>query len=1173
MAPARNPAGFPAGQGLYDSRYEHDACGVGFVADLTGDRRHDTVTRALTVLRNLDHRGAKGSDPDTGDGAGILTQIPDELFRSVCEFELPARAATRPAWSSCRPARSGRPPRRPSRGWRPTRAWPSWAGGRCRTTWPTAAAARGRCCPPWPSCSWPGGGGETGMALDRRAYCLRKRAEHEADCYFVSLSASTIIYKGMLAAPQLEPFFPDLSDPRYRSALAAGALAVLHQHVPVLAAGPPVPDRGPQRGDQHRPGQPELDARPRGAAGHRRVRDRRQRPRVRAAAAHPGRHGQRLGQLRRLPGAAAPGRAVAAARAADDDPRAVGEPARRRTRAAGVLQLPRLADGAVGRPGPGRVHRRQRGRRGAGPQRPAAGPVLGDPRRPGRAGQRGRRAGPRPGVDRPQGPAPAGQDLPGRYRSGPHRRGRRGQGHPGRAAAVRRVAARRAAPPGRPGRPARPLPDARALVTQQQALGYTEEELRVVLAPMARTGAEGIGSMGTDTPLAVLSDRPRLVFDYFSQLFAQVTNPPLDAIREELVTSLAATAGPEHNLFDPGPASCRQIVLPFPVLGPADVAKIVHINDDGDLPGFAAHVVDGRYPVADGGDGLRGRLDEIRAEVSAAIAGGARMIVLSDRAWRRRRAPGPDPVAAADRRGAPSPDPAADPEPGRPDRGVRRRARVPPHRAAHRLRGRGRVPVPGHRHRRGPGRARPAARRHPGAGGRQPDQGAGQGPAQDHVQDGRLDRRLLHRRADLRGRRARAPRSSTPASPARPRRWAGSASASWPRRRPSGTAGRSRPAAAPRRTGGWRPAASTSGAARASRTCSARRRCSSSSTPPAAAARTSSREYTRLVDDQAARLMTLRGLLRIRGVDGAAARPPVPLEEVEPVSEIVKRFATGAMSYGSISAEAHETLAIAMNRIGGRSNTGEGGEDARRFVPDANGDLRRSAVKQVASGRFGVTSEYLVNADDIQIKMAQGAKPGEGGQLPGHQGLPVDRPDPALHAGRRADLAAAAPRHLLDRGPGPAHPRPEERQPAGAGARQAGRRAGRGHRRGRGVEGARRRRADLRARRRDRRRPADQHQARRGAVGAGPGRDPADAAAQRPARPDRGPGRRPAEDRPGRGHRGAAGRRGVRLRHRPAGRLRVRADAGLPPGHLPGRRGHAEPGAAQAVHRASRSSW
>ena len=221
--------------------------------------------------------------------------------------------------------------------------------------------------------------------------------------------------------------------------------------------------------------------------------------------------------------------------------------------------------------------------------------------------------------------------------------------------------------------------------------------------------------MGDDTPVAALSDRPRLIFDYFTQLFAQVTNPPLDAIREELVTSLGSNIGPESNLFDPSPASCRQVVLPYPVISDRDLAKIIHINDDGDLPGFASYVVDGRYPVAEGGAGLRRRLDEIRAEVSAAIAGGARLIVLSDRAfpggrpagshhaahpWEAGPAPGQrparaDPVAAAHRRGAPSPDPGADPGQGGPDRGGRGRPRVPPHRPAHRLRGRGRLPLPG----------------------------------------------------------------------------------------------------------------------------------------------------------------------------------------------------------------------------------------------------------------------------------------------------------------------------------------------------------------------------------------------------------------------------------------------------------------------------------------------
>ena len=275
------------------------------------------------------------------------------------------------------------------------------------------------------------------------------------------------------------------------------------------------------------------------------------------------------------------------------------------------------------------------------------------------------------------------------------------------------------------------------------------------------------------------------------------------------------------------------------------------------------------------------------------------------------------------------------------------------------------------------------------------------------------------------------------------------------------------------------------------------------------------KEYTELVDDQSRRLATLRGLFTLR--DGV--RPPVPIDEVEPASDILKRFATGAMSYGSISKEAHENLAIAMNRIGGKSNTGEGGEDADRYVRDANGDLRRSAVHQVASGRFGVTSEYLVNADDLQIKMAQGAKPGEGGQLPGHKvypwiaktrystpGVGLISPPPHHDIYSIEDIKQLI--HDL-----------KNSNPAGARAREARRAGGRRHGGRRRREGAQRRRADLRPRRRHRRVAAHVDQARRRAVGAGPRRDAADADAQRPARPHRRAGRRPAQDRARRGHR------------------------------------------------------
>ena len=517
-----------------------------------------------------------------------------------------------------------------------------------------------------------------------------------------------------------------------------------------------------------------------------------------------------------------------------------------------------------------------------------------------------------------------------------------------------------------------------SVTRRQQIFGYTEEELRVLLSPMANTGGEALGSMGTDTPIAALSDKPRLLFDYFSQLFAQVTNPPLDAIREELVTSLSGSIGPEANLLEPTPASCRQIVLPFPVFSNDDLAKIRHINRNGDMPGFQVHIVRGLYEVAGGGEALAARLDELCAEVSAAIADGAR----DHRAVRppRDRRPGADPVAAAHRRGPPPPGPREDPHPGRAAGRGRRRPRGAPRRAARRLRRGGGQPLPRHGVRRGP-RPRGLLRQgRPREGRRQPDQGARQGRAQGDVEDGRLDGRVLHRRQDLRvrrpvavGRRPLLHRYDVQARRHRARRRS-------PRRSRAGTRWRTPAVASRRRTASSRIGGEYQW----------RREGEPHLFDPETvfrlqhATRTGSydifKQYTDRVNQQSQRLMTLRGLFTFK--DGV--REPIDIDEVEPVSEIVKRFSTGAMSYGSISKEAHETLAIAMNRLGGKSNTGEGGEDPDRLYDPE----RRSSIKQVASGRFGVTSEYLTNADDIQIKMAQGAKPGEGGQLPGHKVYP-----------------------------------------------------------------------------------------------------------------------------------------------------------------------------------------
>jgi glutamate synthase (NADPH/NADH) large chain len=494
---------------------------------------------------------------------------------------------------------------------------------------------------------------------------------------------------------------------------------------------------------------------------------------------------------------------------------------------------------------------------------------------------------------------------------------------------------------------------------------------------MARAGAEPIGSMGTDTPISPLSTRPRLLYDYFHQLFAQVTNPPLDAIREELVTSLQSTIGPEGNLLDPGPASCRQIVLPYPVIDNDELAKLLSVDDDGDLPGFKAVRVSGLYRLRDGGAGIKARLTEICRHVSEAIEDGVRILVLSDRDSTADLAPIPSllltaavhqhlvreqtrtqvalVVESGDCRevhhaavligyGAAAVNPylafetaedlvATGALPGLdPARAVRNYVKAL---------GKGVLKI----------MSKMGISTVSSYCGAQVFEAVG------------LDQKLLARyfvgtsgriggiglaeiHAEVAARHARA----YPANHAERthRRLDVGGEYQW------------------RREGEvhlFNP-----------ETVFLLQHATRSRQYDVF------REYTATVDALAARTGSLRGLFTFR----AGLRPPVPLDEVEPVGEIVKRFATGAMSYGSISAEAHETLAVAMNRLGGKSNTGEGGEDVDRLYDP----VRRSAVKQIASGRFGVTSEYLVNADDLQIKMAQGAKPGEGGQLPGNKVWP-----------------------------------------------------------------------------------------------------------------------------------------------------------------------------------------
>jgi glutamate synthase (NADPH/NADH) large chain len=520
-----------------------------------------------------------------------------------------------------------------------------------------------------------------------------------------------------------------------------------------------------------------------------------------------------------------------------------------------------------------------------------------------------------------------------------------------------------------------------SVVRRQRAFGYTEEEIRMIITPMAKNGAEPLGSMGTDTPIAALSTKPRLLFDYFAQLFAQVTNPPLDAIREELVTSLGASIGPEHNLLDPGPDSCKQISLQFPVIDNDELAKIINVNVDGDQPGFVCHVVRGLFKTAGGGKSLVARINEIRAEISKAISEGARIIVLSDRDGDAENAPIPSLLLTA---------------------------AVHHHLIREKTRTQVGLVVES-----GEVREVHHVALLIGFGAAAINPYLAMESAEDLVRQGVITgitpEKAVRNLIKSLGKGVLKVMSkmgvSTIAS------YTGAqifeaiglskevvdeyfvgvtsrlggvgidviAQETIKRHHIAYPPGGEIPGAKKLQIGGeyqWRREGephlfdpetvfTLQHATRSKRFDVFKR-------------------YTERVDNQSRRLMTLRGLFDFK----KDVRKPIPIEEVEPISEILKRFATGAMSLGSISQEAHETLAIAMNRIGGKSNTGEGGEDPARNIPDSNGDLRRSAIKQVASGRFGVTSEYLVNADDIQIKMAQGAKPGEGGQLPGNKVYP-----------------------------------------------------------------------------------------------------------------------------------------------------------------------------------------
>ncbi|WP_338695537.1 glutamate synthase large subunit [Streptomyces sp. Q6] len=965
----------PAAQGMYDPRNEHDACGVGFVATLTGEASHTLVEQALTVLRNLEHRGATGSEPDSGDGAGILSQVPDAFLREAVDFDLPEAGAyavgiaflpendteSFVAQIETIAAEEGLN----VLGWRAVPVAPQLLGATARSTMPEFRQI------------FVADGASEGIDLDRKAFALRKRSEREADVYFPSLSARTIVYKGMLTTGQLEPFFPDLSDRRF-----ASAVALVHSRFSTNTF-PSWPLAHPYRFVAHNG---EINT----------VKGNRNWMRARESQLASELFGAE--KLERIFPICTPD---ASDSASFDE----------------VLELLHLGGRSLPHSVLMMIPEAWENHESMDPARrafyqyhstlmePWDGPACVTFTDGVQVGAVLDRNGLRPGrywvTD--DGLVVLGSEV-GVLDIDPAKVVRKGRLQPGKMflvdTAEHRIieddeikAGLAAEQPYAEWLEAgeielSDLPEREHIVhthasvtRRQQTFGYTEEELRILVAPMARTAAEPIGSMGTDTPIAALSKRPRLLFDYFTQLFAQVTNPPLDAIREELVTSLRSSLGPGSNLLEPSAASCRSVTLPFPVIDNDELAKLIHINADGDMPGMKAATLSGLYRVSGGGDALAARIDEICAEADAALEAGARLIVLSDRHSDAEHAPIPSLLLTA---------------------------------AVHHhlIRTKKRTQV-GLLVEAGDVREVHHVALLIGFGA------AAVNPylAMESVED--LVRAGTFLPADEEGGAEQAIRNliyalgkgvlkvmskmgiSTVASYRGAQVFeAVGLEAAFVEKYFNGTAtkigGAGLDVIAEEVAARHAKAYPASGIAPAHRALDIggeyqwRREGEPHLFDPETVFRlqhaTRSRrydifkKYTGRVNEQSERLMTLRGLFGFK----SGEREPISIDEVESVSDIVKRFSTGAMSYGSISREAHETLAIAMNQLGGKSNTGEGGEDADRLYDPA----RRSSIKQVASGRFGVTSEYLVNADDIQIKMAQGAKPGEGGQLPGHKVYP-----------------------------------------------------------------------------------------------------------------------------------------------------------------------------------------
>ncbi|WP_104129068.1 glutamate synthase large subunit [Cryobacterium sp. Y57] len=960
----------PEASGLYDPSAERDACGLAMVATLRGTAGHDIITQALDALRNLEHRGAVGSDAGTGDGAGIITQVPDAFLRAVTDFALPptGQYAVGNVFLPTDPTARTRIKRAISLiadeesltilGWREVPVHPEDLGIQARANMPAiqqlfVQSAR----------TTESGDPFSDIALDRQTFRLRKRAERELEIYFVSLSSRTLVYKGMVTTLQLEPFYPDLSDERFVS-----TLALVHSRYSTNTF-PSWPLAQPFRMIAHNG---EINT----------VQGNRNWMRARQSQLES----ELLGDVAPLLPIVTPG---ASDSASFDEVVELLSLSGRSLPHAIMMMVPEAWENQTDLDD----ERRDFYEYHSMLMEPWDGPAAIVFTDGSLVGATLDRNGLRPGryLVTDDGLVVLASEI-GVLGIDPARVVRKGRLRPGQMFLVDTKAGRiiddreikaelSASEPwgdwlekGRinledlPEREHIVHPPA-SVVRRQRTFGYTEEEVRILLAPMARTGAEPLGAMGSDTPIAVLSDRPRLMFDYFTQQFAQVTNPPLDSIREEVVTSLKLALGPERNLLSAGPEHARQVILNFPVIDNDELAKIQHI--DPVVGSRTTTTIRGLYRVEEGTDALSERLAAICVEVDEAIAAGALFIVLSDRDSNKDLAPIPSLLMIA---------------------------AVHHHliRTEHRMRVGIVVEA-------GDVREVHHVALLIGYGASAVNPYLAMETCEDLVRSGIITNvtpeKAVRNVIKALGKGVLKIMSkmgiSTVSSYAGAQTFeAVGLAQSFVDQYFTGTT--SKLGGVDIDVIGVENLARHASAYPMDAAVTAHERLATGGeyqwrrdgaphlfNPETIfrlqhATRTRRydifREYTKMVDDQAESLMTLRGMFTL----SPGQRPPVPLDEVESVSQIVKRFSTGAMSYGSISQEAHETLAIAMNRLGGKSNTGEGGEDLDRLLDPT----RRSAVKQVASGRFGVTSMYLTHADDIQIKLAQGAKPGEGGQLP-----------------------------------------------------------------------------------------------------------------------------------------------------------------------------------------------